>query len=73
MMKIILTFFLLIAVTSLKMAMAQSVPFENISFEKPLKNPKNNKLIFLDFYTDWCGLKWMDKHTFAKYNYRFTQ
>ncbi|PRZ21245.1 thioredoxin family protein [Flavobacterium granuli] len=45
---------------------AQGIQFEHISFEEALKKAKEqNKLIFIDFYTVWCGpCKAMTKNVF---------
>lgn len=44
----------------------QGIEFESITFEQALlKAKKNNKLIFIDAYTEWCGpCKWMAKNSF---------
>ena len=44
-----------------------SISFENFSFEEiKLKAKKENKLIFLDAYTSWCGpCKWLSKNIFT--------
>lgn len=38
------------------LVMSQGVDFQHIKYEEALKEAgKQNKLIFIDFYTDWCG------------------
>jgi thiol-disulfide isomerase/thioredoxin len=53
--------------TFLTTAQNTSISFENFSFEEiKLKAKKENKLIFLDAYTSWCGpCKWLSKNIFT--------
>lgn len=46
---------------------AQGIQFEHLTFEEALKKAKEqNKLIFIDFYTVWCGpCKGMTKNVFT--------
>lgn len=58
---------------------AQGINFENTDFQTVLDKAKaENKLVFLDAYTTWCGpCKWMSKNVFtdaevgAYYNDKF--
>ncbi len=58
---------------------SKTLRFENVSFEEVLaKAKKENKPIFIDFYTTWCGpCKMMEKSVFtdksviALYNQNF--
>lgn len=48
-------------------ANGQGVIFQKITLEEATKQAqKEQKLIFMDVYTDWCGpCKWMDKEVFT--------
>jgi thiol-disulfide isomerase/thioredoxin len=47
---------------------AQKIAFQNLSYVKALeKAKKENKLVFLDVYTTWCGpCKMLEKNVFSK-------
>ena len=57
----------LIFVVSICAAQTRSMNFEKTSFaEIKAKAKKENKLIFIDAYTSWCGpCKWMAKNVFT--------
>ena len=62
--------FFLFAILGIATVSAQNgIRFENdsVSFDKILQKAKNeNKIIFIDCYTTWCGpCKWMDKNVFT--------
>jgi thioredoxin-related protein len=47
---------LLVAVLCFTVAFSQGIKFEHIRFEEALvKAKKENKLVFMDCYTSWCG------------------
>ncbi|MGV3764753.1 MAG: thioredoxin family protein [Chitinophagaceae bacterium] len=50
--------------------LAQGVKFEKITYQEALsKARKENRLVFIDCYTEWCGpCKGMDKQVFPKEN-----
>lgn len=54
-------------VTSLSFAQNRSIEFEHGTFAELLaKAKKENKMIFIDCYTTWCGpCKWMAKNIFT--------
>jgi thiol-disulfide isomerase/thioredoxin len=62
---ILIIFFILIGTFSF--AQNRSIQFENLSFQELLeKSKKENKIIFIDCFTTWCGpCKWMDKNVFT--------
>jgi thioredoxin-related protein len=70
---------LAVSLLTASMSMAQGIAFESGSWADALsKAKKENKLIFLDAYTSWCGpCKMMGKNTFTDkgvgdlYNARF--
>ena len=66
-MKLIVTFGIFLISLS-AYAQNRSIKFEKLSFTEALaKAKKENKLIFLDAYTTWCGpCKWMSKNMFTK-------
>ena len=66
-MKIIIFTLSLIFSTSLCFAQTKTIHFETSSFvEIKAKAKKENKLIFIDAYTIWCGpCKWMAKNIFT--------
>jgi thiol-disulfide isomerase/thioredoxin len=50
------TFLMLAIVLSSVVAVAQGVNFQELTFEQALAKAKaENKLVFIDSYTDWCG------------------
>lgn len=53
--------------TTKEMMNPEGIPFEELSFEEALeKTRKENKLLFIDCYTSWCGpCKMMSKQVFA--------
>lgn len=57
----------LIFVTGFGLAQTKTMHFETTTFaEIKAKAKKENKLIFMDAYTSWCGpCKWMAKNTFT--------
>lgn len=61
--KIYLLLFTLLLATTL---FAQGINFETLKFENALKKAKEeNKILFIDAYTVWCGpCKWMANNTF---------
>ncbi len=58
--------FLLLAAFLIQPASAQSVAFQTNGWETLLKRAKaEDKLIFVDVYTTWCGpCRWMDQNVF---------
>lgn len=65
-MKKILSIFTILAVCATSVV-AQGINFEKGTWDDAVKKAKKeNKIIFLDVYTTWCGpCKMMDKKTFA--------
>ncbi len=61
------TLFFVAFVTSLSFAQNRSIEFEQGTFAELLaKAKKENKMIFIDCYTTWCGpCKWMAKNVFT--------
>jgi thiol-disulfide isomerase/thioredoxin len=59
--------FLVLFVTSVSFAQNRSIQFEHGTFAELLaKAKKENKMIFIDCYTTWCGpCKWMAKNVFT--------
>lgn len=59
--------FLVAFVTSVSFAQNRSIEFEHGTFAEILaKAKKENKMIFIDCYTTWCGpCKWMAKNIFT--------
>lgn len=61
--------FILVAVfiTSFSLAQTRSIEFEHGTFDEVLaKAKKENKMVFVDCYTTWCGpCKWMAKNVFT--------
>ncbi|TNE55719.1 MAG: DUF255 domain-containing protein [Bacteroidetes bacterium] len=55
------------AVTLSFVAQNKAIEFEKLTFDQALaKAKKEQKLIFMDAYTSWCGpCKWMSKHMFT--------
>ena len=53
--------------TTKEMVNPEGIPFEELSFEEALeKTRKENKLLFVDCYTSWCGpCKMMSKQVFS--------
>ncbi len=60
----VIFFFILV---DFSFAQNRSIQFENLSFQELLdKSKKENKIIFIDCFTTWCGpCKWMDKNVFT--------
>ncbi|WP_165605786.1 thioredoxin family protein [Flavivirga aquatica] len=58
--------FTLLAIGVLNLSFCQGVSFEKTSFKEALqKAKKENKILFMDCYTTWCGpCKWMTKEIF---------
>jgi len=77
-MKILLSGLILIFITNHSFAF-QGIDFVDATFDEAKKMAKEeNKMIFVDFYADWCGpCKWMDKNVYPNskigkgYNYHF--
>lgn len=65
--KLILSIFMLSATLSV-VAQNRAIQFETGTFSEILaKAKKENKLVFMDAYTTWCGpCKWMAKNMFTK-------
>lgn len=63
-----LTLLAVICMTMIQMTNAQGIEFEHGSWEEvKAKAQKENKPIFVDAYTTWCGpCKWMAKNAFAQ-------
>ncbi len=59
--------FLVTFVTGISIAQNRSIEFEHGTFAEILAKAKNeNKMIFIDCYTTWCGpCKWMAKNIFT--------
>ena len=59
--------FLVTFVTGISIAQNRSIEFEHGTFAEILaKAKKENKMIFIDCYTTWCGpCKWMAKNVFT--------
>lgn len=59
--------FLVLFVTSVSFAQNRNIQFEHGTFAELLaKAKKENKMIFIDCYTTWCGpCKWMAKNVFT--------
>ncbi|MEE9438014.1 MAG: thioredoxin family protein [Saprospiraceae bacterium] len=64
-MKYLQTFILLLFISSI--AISQGISFESSTFDKALEKAKSeDKLVFIDAYTTWCGpCKWMSKNVFT--------
>jgi len=60
-------FICLLAISTLKAEEGKGIQFESTSWNEILaKASKEQKLIFLDAYADWCGpCKWMSKNVFT--------
>lgn len=60
-------FLMLIATISTAFAQNRSIEFNHASFSEVLaKAKKENKMIYIDCYTTWCGpCKWMAKNVFT--------
>ncbi|GAA3604435.1 thioredoxin domain-containing protein [Flavivirga amylovorans] len=60
--------FTLLAIGVLNLSFCQGVSFEKTSFKEALqKAKKENKILFMDCYTTWCGpCKWMTKEIFPQ-------
>lgn len=58
---------ILISTLFIGTSFAQGVQFESVDFQTALsKAKKENKLVFMDAYTTWCGpCKWMNKNVFT--------
>ncbi len=66
--KILNVCFLLFFFSSIHTLQAQGIEFEKGTWEEILnKARENNKPIFVDAYTTWCGpCKWMSKNIFTQ-------
>src|SRR3972149_4785135 len=79
-MKKFIAIFAIFAMAGMAIAQNRSIKFENGTFaEIKAKAKKENKIIFIDCYTSWCGpCKQMDKEVFTNdsvvdfYNKNFT-
>ena len=58
---------ILLTVISISTGFSQGIDFNTATFKDALKTAKaENKLIFVDAYTTWCGpCKWMAKNVFT--------
>src|SRR3989304_260171 len=66
-MKKFIALFSIVLLTEFVVGQNRSIKFEDKTFEELKKQAKaENKLIFIDFYTVWCGpCKKMDKEVFT--------
>lgn len=66
-MKTIIFSFVLVLFSTISYSQNRKIEFESGSFaDLKAKAKKENKIIFIDAYTTWCGpCKWMDKNIFT--------